>query len=264
MAEHYENEITETTPKAPKHADIPTALGWMDRAAEMYKKHGMKGVLMGLLVLFITCVGISLVIVTAKFALNPEKVFQQYYEWQVQKEKIEAQKHQELIEKRVENTPKIQAECDKVLYKTNAQRVLFMELHNNTNNIAGLPFYYADASCESMNDVVQPIAPYCQQAKLSLMPFASYLFEYGEWCGDLEELKELDKAFYYKMKSSGASHMAAVIVHGAENAVGMLFVTYGEGDEHDCKNALLLTKNAAAKIAILVEVQKESNLPKKE
>lgn len=267
MAEHYENEmettVTNTVKQENQPVDVPTALSWMDRAAELYKKHGMKGVLMALLVLFVTCVGVSLVVITAKFVINPDKVFQQYYEWQEKKEQLESERHKELIEKRMANTPKIQLECDKLLYKTNAQRVLFMELHNNTNNIAGLPFYFADASCESMNDYAQPIAPYCQQAKLSLMPFASHLFDKGEWCGSLSDLKEIDKAFYYKMMASGADHMAAVIVEGLDTSVGMLFLTFGEEDEHNCESAILAAKNTAVRIAVLVEVEKESNLPKK-
>ena len=267
MVEHYENEIETTggtNKKVNSPVDVPSALNWIDRAAEIYKKHGFIGILKGLLLILVASIGITIVIGMGKFIANPDKVFQQYYEWQQKKEQLEAEKHKNLIEKRVENTPKIQAECDKLLYRTNAQRVLFMELHNNTNNISGLPFYYADASCESLNDISQPIAPYCQQAKLSLMPFASYLFEYGEWCGSLDDLKELDKAFYYKMKSSGADHMAAVIVNGVDNAVGMLFVTFGEEDIHDCETSILLAKNSASKIALLVEVEKESNLPKKE
>lgn len=256
MAEHYEDKV-ETKENQP--VDVPTALNWIDKAAEIYKRHGFKGILKGLLLIVIASIGISITVTIAKFAINPDKVFQQYYEWQEKKEQIEKDKHQDLIEKRMKNTPKIQAECDKLLYKTGAQRVLFMELHNNTNNIVGLPFYFADASCESLNDVSQPIAPYCQEVKLSLMPFASHLFMNGEWCGSLEELKQIDKAFYYKMLASGADHMAAVVVEGVNTSVGMLFVTFGDNDAHSCDEAITMAKHTATRIAVLVEVQNEIN-----
>jgi hypothetical protein len=261
MAEHYENKV-ETIEETAKKADVSTALKWVDKAAGIFKKHGLLGILKGLLLIILTFAVISIGVIFVKVASNPDKVFQQYYEWQLKKEKIEDDRHKELIEKRMANTPKIQSECDKLLYKTGAQRVLFMELHNNTNNIAGLPFYYADASCESMNEESYPIAPYCQQAKLSLMPFASLLFEKTEWCGSLDELKTIDKGFYHKMKSSGADHMAAVIVYGSDHAVGMLFVTFGEGDVHECENVLSLAKSAGAKIGVLVEVENEINSQK--
>lgn len=270
MAEHYEdyNEMgiiddVTTSSKVKEEneiIDVPSALTWIDKASEIYKKHGFWGALKGLLLIFLACIGITLVVLTTKFVANPDKIFQQYHEWQMKQKELEIKEHQELIEKRMENTPKIQNECDKLLLKTGAQRVLFLELHNNTNNIAGLPFYFADASCESMNDIVTPIASYCQQIKLSLMPFASHLFEQRTWCGSMESLKELDKAFYYKLLASNANHMAAVIVEGVETPVGMLFVMFGEDDIHDCELALMQAQHTSTKIAVLVEVDKQHKL----
>lgn len=266
MAKHYEEELNEmetldNTNGSNKNPlpNVPSALSWLNTAANYYKTHGFWGMLKGLFFILVACAGISIIVMTTTFITNPDKIFNYYYEWQQTKIKIEEQKHLELIEKRMENTPKIQGECDKLLWKSGGQRVLFLEMHNNTGNISGLPFYYADSSCESMADNIHPISEYCKQVKLSLMPFATELFKTGEWHGSMEELKKIDKAFYYKMMASGADHLAAVVVEGTDKPVGMLFVCYGEEDVHDCNEAIIMTKQSAMKIAVLVEVNKNKN-----
>ena len=88
------------------------------------------------------------------------------------------------------------------------------------------------------------------------MPFATDLFKNGYWHGSMDELYQIDKAFYYKMMASGADHLAAVVVEGTDSAVGMLFVTYGPDDAHSCSEAITEAKHTAMKIAVLVEVSK--------
>jgi hypothetical protein len=92
MAEHYENKV-ETIEETAKKTDMSTALKWVDRAAGIFKKHGFLGILKGLflIVLIFLVLGVGMIVVN--FASNPDKVFQQYYEWQMKKEEIEAQKH---------------------------------------------------------------------------------------------------------------------------------------------------------------------------
>ena len=278
MAKHYEEELNEMeiiddvtenveceddfsdyTRKEYKETDapdIPSAISWLDKAAAAYKKHGFWGVLKGIFFMLVACLCAIILYLGISFMVNPGKYFDYYNEWNKTKTEIERIEHEKLIAKRMENTPKIQAECDKLLWKTGGQRVLFLEMHNNTGNISGLPFYYADASCESMDDGIHPVSDYCKQVKLSLMPFATELFENGAWHGTMDELYLIDKAFYYKMMASGADHLAAVVVEGTDQAVGMLFVMYGPDDDHTCSEALAAVRQTAMKIAILVEIGK--------
>ena len=274
MAKHYEedlnemeiiDDVTETsddyndyTPNRNNHTvpDIPSAISWLDKAASAFKKHGFLGMIKGVVWMLVAVFAAVLVYLGISFAVNPKKYVDYYNEIQSSKAQIEDARHKELIAKRMENTPKIQSECDKLLWKTGGQRVLFLEMHNNTNNISGLPFYYADASCESLDDKTYPIAEYCKQVKLSLMPFATELFEKGAWHGNMEDLFEIDKSFYHKVKASGADHMAAVVVQGTEDAVGMLFVMYGPEDGHSCEEAINSARQTAMKLGVLVEVGK--------
>ena len=271
MAKHYEEELNEMEiiddvtenetydnhGNSDKNVpDVSSALSWLDKAATLYKKHGFLGTLKGVIFMLIAIAIAVFIYLGVSFAINPKKYIEYYNEIQSTKAQIEDARHKELIAKRMENTPKIQSECDKLLWKTGGQRVLFLEMHNNTNNISGLPFYYADASCESLDDKSYPIAEYCKQVKLSLMPFATELFEKGSWHGSMEELFLLDKSFYHKVKASGADHMAAVVVYGSDEAVGMLFVMYGPEDGHSCEEAINTARQTAMKLGVLVEVSK--------
>ena len=95
MAEHYEDynemEIIDDVTSNKKEneiVEVPSALNWIDKASEIYKKHGFWGALKGLLLIFLACIGITLVVMTTKFVANPDKIFQQYHEWQMkQKER---------------------------------------------------------------------------------------------------------------------------------------------------------------------------------
>ena len=271
MAKHYEEDLNEMeiiddvtgNESYDNHGssdknvpDVSSALSWLDKAATLYKKHGFLGTLKGVIFMLIAIAIAVFIYLGVSFAINPKKYIEYYNEIQTTKAQIEDARHKELIEKRMENTPKIQSECDKLLWKTGGQRVLFLEMHNNTNNISGLPFYYADASCESLDDNSYPIAEYCKQVKLSLMPFATELFEKGSWHGSMEDLFLIDKSFYHKVKASGADHMAAVVVHGTEEEVGMLFVMYGPEDNHSCEEAINTARQTAMKLGVLVEVSK--------
>lgn len=271
MAKHYEEDLNEMEiiddvtenesyddhGNSDKNVpDVSSALSWLDKAATLYKKHGFIGTLKGVIFMLIAIAIAVFIYLGVSFAINPKKYIEYYNEIQSTKAQIEDARHKDLIAKRMENTPKIQSECDKLLWKTGGQRVLFLEMHNNTNNISGLPFYYADASCESLDDYSYPIAEYCKQVKLSLMPFATELFEKGSWHGSMEDLFLIDKSFYHKVKASGAEHMAAVVVQGTENEVGMLFVMYGPEDAHSCEEAINTARQTAMKLGVLVEVSK--------
>ena len=50
--------------------------------------------------------------------------------------------------------------------------------------------------------------------------------------------------------------MAAVVVHGTENEVGMLLVMYGPEDTHSCEEAINTARQTAMKLGVLVEVSK--------
>lgn len=223
-----------------------SALRWIEQAVAIIDKYGVIKIIQALLIILIATILVSGVI-------NPNKVFELY-------ERYREEAHQELIETRVVNTPKIQEACNELLYRSQGDRVLFMELHNNTGNISGMPFYYASASCESLDDNVPPIADQYSEVKLSLMPFATYLFENKYWSGDIEEVKKFDKSLYYRMMSNDVKHAAIIVVEGVNEPCGILILTYINELEkkpyHNCAKVKDDMERAAIRIAVLVEAHK--------
>lgn len=181
---------------------------------------------------------------------NPKKVFD-YFNQAGQKA------HDELIEHRINNTHKIQSCIDKLMYKVGASRVEVLEMHNGSNSIAGIPFLKATATFEALDDDVQPIANQYNEVNLSLIPFATKLFDAGYWCGDTEDMKIIDKSLCYRMLSNNTNHFAAVVIQGVDKPIGFLFVSFDDLPEnHDCEQIKREINKSALEIGVLMEVNK--------
>lgn len=188
-------------------------IGWVENIHNFVKKNGLKKLVMDLIAVFIV-VFIGLWIFQPGIFSNR---LDQYRE----------AKHAEKMAERLDNTPLIQAELDKLRLQFNASWVSVWELHNSTNNLEGLPFLFASLTYDSMNPAVMPIADQFDNVRLSLYPLATYLREHGMWCGDVEELKEIDNAAYYRAKALAIKFVGFKLmeIEGAPNAViSMAFV----------------------------------------
>ena len=145
-------------------------------------------------------------------------------------------RHNEKMEERMNNTPLIQAELDKLRLQTNASWVSIWELHNSTNNLDGMPFLFASLTYEAMNPALTPIGDQFDNVRLSLYPLASYLRTNGMWCGDVEELRMIDNTAYYRAKALGIKYLGFKLmeIEGAPNAIiSMAFVEGCEVPDYD-------------------------------
>lgn len=192
-------------------------LGWMETIHKFIKKNGFKKLVVDL-------VAVCIVVFIGLWIFQPgifSERLDQYREKQ----------HAEKMVERMNNTPLIQAELDKFRLKFNASWVSIWELHNSTNNLDGMPFLFASLTYESMNPLLTPIGDQFDNVRLSLYPLASYLRENEMWCGDVEELKEIDNTAYYRAKALGIKFLGFKMmeIDGAPNAV--LSCAFVEGVE---------------------------------
>lgn len=196
---------------------VDKAMSWVDKVMEMLNKYSAKKMLQGILIVFV-------IIFMGLFAFKPETIFKSYDEY---REKT----HSERMDKRTNNTPLIQAELNSLRSKYDASWVSVWELHNNTNNLDGLPFIFASLNYESMNPGLVPIAEEFDDVRLSLYPLSTYLRQHEMWYGDVEELKDIDYTAYYRAKALGIKHLGfrLMTVDGTPNAV--LSFAYVEGAE---------------------------------
>lgn len=252
-SEVYDESMDDIVDARPtkKLVNPGATLNWLEKLLNIIDRYGIVKILRALVLLII-------IVVSMYVVFNPEKVIQIYVDYQEQLDKKKTEEHNDLIKLRLENTPKIQNECDRLLLRADAQRVLFFELHNNTGNINGLPFYFADASCESMDDVTRPIAEHCREIKLSLMPFATELFKSHCWHGDMDQLKTIDKALYYKLMAVDTGYLLAIVVEGPDEPCGMMFIMYDAEHVPNYTEILHLAQQSSLKIALYIQAIKSA------
>ncbi len=208
--------VQETTEETPV-GRVNATMSWVDKFLKMINKYSVKKILQAMLLLF-------LLVFLGLFTFKPEKIFETY-------ENYRERTHNERMDRRTNNTPLIQNELDNLRVRYNASWVSVWELHNNTNNLDGLPFIFASLNYESMNPGLIPIAEQFDNVRLSLYPLSTYLRAHEMWYGDVEGLKEIDYSAYYRAKALGISYVGFKLmqVEGAPNAV--LSFAYVEGSE---------------------------------
>jgi hypothetical protein len=223
--------------------DTTTALGWFERVLGMADKYRITTVLKSVFI-------ILLIAGTVGFIKNPTWIFEKYQEWQ-------DKQHIEKLAHRLEHNEKLHIMTEKLMYKVNADRVLLLELHNGNTGLGGFPFAKCSATYEALNDGIVPVAHQYQDLNLSLMPFASKLFDEGYWCGDTQDLKEIDKALCYRMLGNDTSHFAGIVIQGVDKPIAFLFVKFKDvGDEHNCDEIKRIIQENAFQIALLLELNK--------
>lgn len=215
----------------------------IERVLGLVKKYTMYDFLKS----FILILMISAII---GFITNPGYIFDKYKEWQ-------DKHHTELLEKRMVNNEKLHILAEKLLYKVNADRVLILELHNGLSSNSGLPFAKCSATYEAINEDVIPISDQYQDVNLSLMPFATELFNKGYWCGDVNQLKEIDRALCYKMLGNDTSHFAGCVIRGVDKPLAFLFVKFKHiENEHSCDSVRHIINENALQLSLLLELNK--------
>lgn len=211
QVEQEKNESTDIK------GNVDATMNWLDKALNLLSKYSAKKILQAILVVFV-------VIFMALFAFKPEAIFKSYDEYK-------AKAHSEKMDTRNNNTPLIQSELDNLRVRYGATWVSVWELHNNTNNLDGLPFIFASLNYESIKPGTIPISDQFDELRLSLHPLSTYLRKHDMWYGTVEELKEIDYPAYYRAKALGIEYLGFKImdVEGSPNAA--LSFAFVEGTE---------------------------------
>lgn len=222
-------------------------LSYLEKGLKIIKEYGITKILSGALL-------IAVLSIFFFFIFNPTTAFEIYDNWK-------DMRHESLMEQRMENIPKIQNLVDKLTYKVNASRCLVLELHNGNTSNGGVPFTKCSATFEGLNIGTKPVSNQYQEQNLSLIPFATFLFERGYWCGDTDELIEIDRALYYKMKSNNTEHFSACIVEGIDKPLAILIVSFEvlPTEEHQCSEVRENIRHIAMELAVYMEVERRVN-----
>lgn len=221
-------------------------ISWLERGLKLIKDYGIGRIITGALL-------IAFLSVVFWFIFNPTRAFEVYDDWK-------DRQHSTLMDIRMENAPKIQSLIDKLTYKVDASRTIILELHNGSESVGGIPFTKCSATYESLNIGVSPVANYYQNQNLSLIPFTTYLFNKGYWCGDIDELTEIDKALCFKMKSNGVEHFSACVIEGIDKPLAILIVSFDKIDEHHiCDDVRNNIRHIAIELSVMFEVERRTS-----
>ena len=218
-------------------------LGMLEKSLNLIKQYKLWDFVKAFIVVFMVSIMVFCI-------SNPSKVFEYF-------QNAGKKAHEELIEHRLNQTHKIQSSIDRLLFKVGASRVEILEMHNGNNSIAGLPFLKATATYEALNDNVMPVSNQYNGVNLSLIPFATTLFNDGYWCGNTEDMKQIDKSLCYRMLSNNTEHFAATVIYGVDKPIGFLFVTFEKIPEgHSCEDVKKEINKTAMEIGVMMEVNK--------
>ena len=216
---------------------VDKGLGVFERLVNFFGQHSVWEILK---TLFLSV----LIGYTIYLSLNPDIIFSAYEKWK----KTE---HTEAIENSMKNSVLIQNELETLRERVGAQRVLLLSYHNTTSSLVGVPYIFLTAEAESIGSGTHPVAEGYERVKTSLYPFVNYLNRETYFCGDIEELRDIDKALAYRLEGNDVQHFAAMNIEG-EQPLGVLFISYTEeiGESHKCSDVKDMILRSAGRLAI--------------
>lgn len=215
-------------------------IGWIERLMQLVDKYSIFQFAKAFVILLI----ISILVC---FIANPSWIFEKYENWKEDNHKIEMVTSEK-------NSVLIQTEVESLLWRTNADRVILLSYHNTKKSLAGVPYIYLTAVNEYFRDGVAPVAEGYSSVKTSLYPMINYLSANNFFCGDIAELRKIDKALAYRMEGNDVKHLAMLQIE-SDIPLGVLVVTFTEPVEvnHNCEDVEKQLRKSALKLGVLME-----------
>lgn len=216
---------------------VDKGLGVFERLVNFFGQHSVWEILK---TLFLSV----LIGYTIYLSLNPDIIFSAYEKWK-------KDEHTEAIQNSMKNSVLIQNELETLRERIGANRVLLLSYHNTTSSLVGVPYIFLTAEAESIGSGTHPVAEGYERVKTSLYPFVNYLNRETYFCGDIEELRDIDKALAYRMEGNDVRHFAAMNIEG-EQPLGVLFISYTEemSKNHKCSDVKDMILRSAGRLAI--------------
>ena len=114
-----------------------------------------------------------------------------------------------------------------------------MEMHNGTNNTAGLPFIYGEMTYETVNHNISHVDEDYISINLSRFNFPLYLQQNRIFYGSMEELKKVDEKLATRMISNDVSYFGIISMHGVSNELGYFGVSYCHGHKPATEESII-------------------------
>lgn len=158
----------------------------------------------------------------------------------------EAAMHEKGVEKRMGNMDEINRSLRECLYITGADRACVLEMHNGTNNTAGLPFIYCEMTYEQVRDGVMPVGDEYAKLNLTRYAFPYYLQNRAYYSGSISHAMTIDNKIATKMSHDGTEYILVYeLKSNVGKTIGYLAMTWND------EASVNLTQDNIAKITMM-------------
>lgn len=134
--------------------------------------------------------------------------------------------HDKNMLRRQEINTQINVILNNLLLQTNADRCMILEMHNGTNNIAGLPFVYVDATYSVTREGVESVDEDYTNLNMSRFYFFTHIINKEKWGGNVKEVESIDRKYANRLRSNNNEYISVSIIHGNSMPIGFLLVSY--------------------------------------
>ena len=157
-------------------------------------------------------------------AVNYDRIFNWIVDRTTEVDKI---RHKTLMDYRFSINDEIHGLLEQMCHDTGAKGAWIFEFHNGSNNLSGLPFFFMNMTYEvvSTKDVPLYSTSAWQDIPVSGYSFISKHYKDGIFVGDANTIFEEDEAFAHKILSQGTTTIAAIIMHGKNEPIGILGIS---------------------------------------
>jgi len=164
-----------------------------------------------------------------------------------------ADEHDRAVTKRYENSPVVDNLLEEIMYKYGADRVCVVEMHNGTNNVAGLPFIYGEMTYEVCRDGIHSVDEDYTRFNLSRLSFPTYMLEHKVFCGNMEMLTEIDDKFADRLLVNNSTYLCGYTLYGRDGALGYFGVIWCGGEPTDRRDLLKNMGSYAQRLSVLLD-----------
>lgn len=207
-------------------------LGFWERLMKLKDKHGYWNLTK--LVLFVAF---------AIAVLFLAKNFGESYSFERQKEAIHevmqenthqmSIEHEEKMEQRRNIRPYVMDILKSTINEMDCGRAFVIELHNGSNNTAGLPFIHASMTYEVVARNIEPIDEDYQNISLTRFVFSEYLHQHDLWFGPIDEFLKLDPKMGKRLKNNGANYLVITTIRSEDCEIGYFGFLYYDDKQHE-------------------------------
>ena len=198
----------------------------LERLVKIVKKYGIFKILQAL---FVMAAFLYIIYNVSNIPEIIDRVFSSHTET-VQLE------HDEAVNARREIKPVVDSLLASTITALKCDRAYVVEMHNGTNNTAGLPFIYGEMTYEETNGSTYHIDEDYVRVNLSRFSLPLFLETNHIFCGTIDDLRVIDGKLAQRLSSNDVVYLALITMHGINNELGYYGISY-------CNNSAPLDRN---------------------